>query len=90
MTGCAHPRITNIIATAKELLKKDIYLALGGFHMAGFDKSEIKEIISKFRDLGVKKVGPCHCSGDEARKLFAEDYKDDFIKIGVGKKIKVQ
>lgn len=90
MTGCAHPRITKIIATAKELLKKDIYLALGGFHMAGFDKGEIKEIISKFRDLGVKKVGSCHCSGDDARKFFAEEYKDDFIKIGVGKKIKVQ
>ena len=90
MTGCAHPRITKIIATAKELLKKDIYLALGGFHLAGFDKGEIKKIINIFRDLGVKKVGPCHCSGDEARKLFAEEYKDDFIKIGAGKKIKVQ
>lgn len=90
MTGCAHPRITKILALAKELLKKDIYLALGGFHLAGFDKGEIKEIIERFRALGVKKVGPCHCSGDIARKLFAEEYKDDFLMIGAGAKIKVQ
>lgn len=90
ITGCAHPRITKIIAKAKELLKKDIYMVFGGFHLAGFDKREIKEIIDHFRASGVKKVGPCHCSGDEARKLFAEEYKDDFIEIGVGKEIKVQ
>lgn len=90
MTGCAHPRIVKILATAKELLKENIFLALGGFHLAAFDKGEIEEIIDRFRDLGVKKVGPCHCSGDEARKLFAKEYKDDFIKIGAGKKIKIQ
>jgi len=90
ITGCAHPRITKIIATAKELLKKDIYLVFGGFHLAGFEKKEIKEIIDNFRMSEVKKVGPCHCSGDEARKIFAEEYKNDFIEIGAGKEIKIQ
>jgi 7,8-dihydropterin-6-yl-methyl-4-(beta-D-ribofuranosyl)aminobenzene 5'-phosphate synthase len=90
VTGCAHPRITNILARVEELFKKDIYLALGGFHLAGFYKKEIKDIIAKFRRLKVQKVGPCHCSGDEARRLFHEDYKDDFIEIGVGKKIEIQ
>lgn len=90
ITGCAHPRITKIITTIKELLKKDIYMVFGGFHLAGFYKNEIQEIIDQFRALEVKKVGPCHCSGDEARRLFAEEYEDDFIDIGAGKEIKVQ
>lgn len=89
MTGCAHPRIVNIIARVKELFAKDICLTLGGFHLAGFYKNEIKKIIAKFRDFGVQKVGPCHCSGDEARILFSEAYQEDFITIGVGKKIKI-
>jgi 7,8-dihydropterin-6-yl-methyl-4-(beta-D-ribofuranosyl)aminobenzene 5'-phosphate synthase len=89
ITGCAHPRITNIITKAKELLKKDIQMVFGGFHLAAFYENEINEIIDHFRKSGVKKVGPCHCSGDEARRLFAEEYKDDFIEIGVGKEIKV-
>lgn len=90
ITGCAHPRIISIIARVKELFKKGIYLALGGFHLVGFDRAETKEIIDKFRNSGVQKVGPCHCSGEEARILFHKEYKDDFIEIGVGKEIKIQ
>jgi 7,8-dihydropterin-6-yl-methyl-4-(beta-D-ribofuranosyl)aminobenzene 5'-phosphate synthase len=90
ITGCAHPRIVNIIALAKELLKKDIHMVFGGFHLAGFYENEIEEIIDQFRVTGVIKVGPGHCSGDEARRLFAEEYKKDFIEIGAGKQIKVQ
>ena len=90
ITGCAHPRITNIITKAKELLKKDIHMVFGGFHLGAFYKNEINEIIDHFWRSGVKKVGPGHCSGDEARRLFAKEYKDDFIEIGAGKEIKVQ
>lgn len=90
ITGCAHPRITNIITKVKDLIKKDIHMVFGGFHLGAFYENEINEIIDHFRKSGVKKVGPCHCSGDEARRLFAEEYKDDFIEIGVGKEIKVQ
>jgi len=90
LTGCSHPRIVHIIATVKETFKKDIHLALGGFHLAGFPDKEIKQIIREFRDSGIRKVGPSHCSGDEARKLFHEEYQEDYIEIGVGKKIKIQ
>jgi 7,8-dihydropterin-6-yl-methyl-4-(beta-D-ribofuranosyl)aminobenzene 5'-phosphate synthase len=90
VTGCAHPRITKIIKTIKELLRKDIDMVFGGFHLAGFYKDEIQDIIGQFRASGVKKVGPCHCSGDEARRLFAEEYEDNFIDIGAGKEINVQ
>jgi len=89
VTGCAHPRIIKIISKARELLEKDIYLVLGGFHLLGFPKNEIEEIIETFRAEGVKKVGPCHCSGGEARSLFAEEYKDDFLDIGAGKEIEI-
>jgi 7,8-dihydropterin-6-yl-methyl-4-(beta-D-ribofuranosyl)aminobenzene 5'-phosphate synthase len=90
VTGCAHPRIVKIISTVKELLRKDIYMVFGGFHLSGFFEEEIQEIIARFRALGVKKVGPCHCSGDKSCIHFAKEYKNDFIKIGVGKEIKVQ
>jgi 7,8-dihydropterin-6-yl-methyl-4-(beta-D-ribofuranosyl)aminobenzene 5'-phosphate synthase len=90
MTGCAHPRIVHIIARVREIFMRDIFMALGGFHLAGFEKKEMKEIIQRFRDLGVEAVGPAHCSGDEARALFSEEYKDDFHLIGAGKKIQLR
>jgi len=87
ITGCAHPRIMNILTEVQEKTKKNIYMVLGGFHLAGLEKHYIEEIISFFRGIGIKKVAPCHCSGDEARKLFAREYGEDFISIGVGKEI---
>ncbi len=36
-----------------------------------------------------KKVAPCHCTGNGVINLFKEEYKDNFIKVGVGKIIEV-
>ena len=90
VTGCAHPRIVKIIFTAKKLLEKRIHMVFGGFHLAGFLDAEIEEITARFRALGVEKVGPCHCSGDKCRIIFAKEYQNDFIKNGAGKEILVQ
>lgn len=87
ITGCAHPRIVKIIDIAKDLLNNNIDMVLGGFHLAAYVEREIKAIINHFQGAGVKKVGPCHCTGDEARRLFSEKYKDDFIDIGVGREL---
>ncbi|MGB7297385.1 MAG: MBL fold metallo-hydrolase [Candidatus Aminicenantales bacterium] len=89
LTGCAHPRIVQIIARVRDMFKKDIFMALGGVHLAGFEKKEIQNIIREFRHSGVQKVGPAHCSGEEARALFLEEYEQDFIEMGVGKKISI-
>jgi 7,8-dihydropterin-6-yl-methyl-4-(beta-D-ribofuranosyl)aminobenzene 5'-phosphate synthase len=89
ITGCAHPGVANIIKKAKEMLKSEVYLVLGGFHLCWMSSFQIKGIIKGVKKEGVKKVSPCHCSGDLARKLFKEAYGKDFILSGVGKRIKI-
>jgi 7,8-dihydropterin-6-yl-methyl-4-(beta-D-ribofuranosyl)aminobenzene 5'-phosphate synthase len=86
ITGCAHPGIVNIIKKAKEILPdKQIHLVMGGFHLGGVSDSKLRSIIKEFRNLGVEKVGPCHCSGDRCRELFAEEYAGDYVDMGVGR-----
>jgi len=87
ITGCAHPGIVKIVDKAKDLLKGDVLLVMGGFHLGGESRGEIENIISGFRKLGVSYVGPCHCSGDTARQLFKEEYGENFIDVGVGRVI---
>jgi len=87
ITGCAHPGITEIIARAKELAQDEIYLVIGGFHLKSDSDSSLKAIIKRFRELGVKKAAPCHCSGDRCRELFKEEYQENFIANGVGEEI---
>ena len=90
ITGCAHPGIVNIIKKTKEIFpKEEIYLVIGGFHLAGFSDSELKNIINDFKKLGVQITAPCHCSGDRTRELFKEEYGENFIENGVGKIINI-
>ena len=90
ITGCAHPGIANIIKRAKELHGEDVYLVLGGFHLCWMNTWQIKEIVKGVKREKVKKVAPCHCSGDLARELFEEVYGENFIRVGVGKTIKIE
>ena len=85
ITGCAHPGIVGILKRAKDLSKDGILLAMGGFHLGGTKKGDLEKIILSFRELGVKYVGPCHCSGDLARQMFKEEYRDSYIHVGVGR-----
>ena len=90
ITGCAHPGVVNIVKRAKEMLKSDVYLVLGGFHLCWMSLSKVKKIINGVKKEGVKKVAPCHCSGDIARKQFEKAYGKNFILVGAGKTITIK
>ena len=89
VTGCAHPGIVKIINKAKDIINNDVLLVIGGFHLSGNSKGEIKNIISGFRNLGVFYACPTHCSGDMARQLFKDEYGENYINVGVGRVITV-
>ena len=93
ITGCAHPGIVKIVNTAKDLMrapalrepKDDILLVMGGFHLEWATKGKIEKTISAFKQMGVRYVGPCHCSGDKARSLFEKHFGNGYINVGAGK-----
>ena len=89
VTGCAHPGIVEIVRKAKALSGDEVCLVLGGFHLGGKSRKEIEGILSEFRRLGVRKVAPCHCTGDQAIRMFRQEYGEDFIQAGAGKVIHV-
>jgi len=90
ITGCAHPGVVNIIKKTKEIFpNENIYLVLGGFHLSQASDSELRSIIRDFKELGVQKVAPCHCSGDRCRELFKQEYQDGFIENGAGQIIEI-
>jgi len=91
ITGCAHPGILTILQRAKSIFPDEpLYLVIGGFHLVNATKKQISEIIDGFKALGVQKASPCHCSGDETRKMFSEAYGNDFYEIGVGGIIEIR
>jgi 7,8-dihydropterin-6-yl-methyl-4-(beta-D-ribofuranosyl)aminobenzene 5'-phosphate synthase len=89
VTGCAHPGISEMVRRAVEMGGDEVYLVMGGFHLGGASESRIKEIAAEFQRLGVKKVAPSHCTGDNAIRLFREVYGEDFVESGAGRVIEV-
>jgi hypothetical protein len=90
VTGCAHPGIANIVETAIQLTKRNVYLVVGGFHLSGATKEEILSVVERLRSLGVSNVAPCHCSGDLARRIFKDSFGAGYIDAGAGAIIRIE
>ena len=85
IAGCGHPGITNIVKKTKKMFPKlKVYLVMGGFHHPPI------AVVQELRELGVEKVAPCHCTGDQVIELFRKEYKENFIGYGVGKIIEIK
>lgn len=84
ITGCAHPGVAQMVQKAKELCGDPVHLVMGGFHLRDKSTAEIETIIAAFRQMGVEKVAPSHCTGDRAIAMFEKEYGQDFVQAGVG------
>jgi len=89
ITGCAHPGIVDVAKVARTYLGKEIYLLMGGFHLAGRSDRDLRGTLHALRTLGVRKVAPSHCTGNEAITRFREIWGPDFIEGGCGAVIEI-
>jgi 7,8-dihydropterin-6-yl-methyl-4-(beta-D-ribofuranosyl)aminobenzene 5'-phosphate synthase len=84
VTGCAHPGVVELARAAQNASGRQVHAVLGGFHMTRMDEAGIDKAVSGLRDLGVSQVGPCHCSGDAARKAMEAAFGSGYLDIGAG------
>jgi 7,8-dihydropterin-6-yl-methyl-4-(beta-D-ribofuranosyl)aminobenzene 5'-phosphate synthase len=84
VTGCAHPGVVQMVRRAKEAADGEVALVMGGFHLGGTSLGQIERIIADLRGLDVKRVAPCHCTGDKARRAFVDAFGEDAVLAGVG------
>jgi 7,8-dihydropterin-6-yl-methyl-4-(beta-D-ribofuranosyl)aminobenzene 5'-phosphate synthase len=89
VTGCAHPGVVAMAEKATQILDGGIYLITGGFHLGGASNEEIQGIMKELKALGVHRIGPSHCTGERAMKLFRSAWGQDFIEGGCGATITV-
>lgn len=87
VTGCAHPGIVGIVRAASDMGR--IHMVLGGFHLRDKSAAEIETVITQLRDLGVERIAPCHCTGEQAMSMFATAFGADYIPVGAGKVLSV-
>jgi 7,8-dihydropterin-6-yl-methyl-4-(beta-D-ribofuranosyl)aminobenzene 5'-phosphate synthase len=85
LSGCAHSGIVNTIEHAKNITGIETILAvLGGFHLARASEEEIGQTIEYFKGIGPGLFVPCHCTGLNAIRRFAQAFPDQFVEGVVG------
>ncbi len=78
--GCAHKGIINTIYHAQKLTGiKQIYAVIGGSHLIDAGKERIQSTIKVLKDLDIKKIGLCHCTGLPASVIMAQELGERFF-----------
>lgn len=72
VTACAHSGILNIVADVRERFNLPISSVIGGLHLTGASPQRISRTLDELKILGVEKILPCHCSGEEFMRNFGE------------------
>jgi len=64
LLGCAHSGVINTLRYIADLSGgKPIFAVIGGMHLIGASSERIARTIEALRMLGVRVLGPCHCTG---------------------------
>jgi 7,8-dihydropterin-6-yl-methyl-4-(beta-D-ribofuranosyl)aminobenzene 5'-phosphate synthase len=78
--GCAHHGIINTLYHAQQLTGvKSIHAILGGAHLISASKERIRLTIAALKELGVQRLGLCHCTDMPAACLLAQEFGDRFF-----------
>ncbi len=89
VSGCAHAGIVNTVLYAREISGVDrLWAVVGGFHLDGAAQETVSHTIAELKALGPELVMPCHCTGFEAARRFAEEMPGQFLIGAVGTTLK--
>lgn len=85
INGCAHPGIVNVIRAIRDRMDVGkLYMVLGGFHLNDADREFISDIITDLESMDVEKIGPTHCTGARATRMFSGKFHGNFIPVKAG------
>ena len=88
--GCAHRGMVNTLYHAQQLTGvKTIHSVLGGAHLISASKERIRLTIAALKELGVQKLGLCHCTSLPAISLLAHEFGDKFFFNNAGTTIDI-
>ena len=78
--GCAHRGMINTLYHAQQLTGvKPIHAVIGGAHLVHASEERIRLTIAALKELGVQKLGLCHCTSLPAMSLLAQEFGDKFF-----------
>ncbi len=83
LSGCSHKGIINTCMWVSELFNEPVHTFIGGTHLMAADEPRMRATMSNLRELGIQRLGACHCNGEQANTLFAREF-EGFFKNNAG------
>jgi 7,8-dihydropterin-6-yl-methyl-4-(beta-D-ribofuranosyl)aminobenzene 5'-phosphate synthase len=78
--GCAHRGMINTIYHAREVTGiGEVLAVIGGSHLIGATEERLYQSIAALRELGVQKLGLCHCTDLPVISVLAQEFGESFI-----------
>lgn len=87
VVGCSHPGIVEMVSRTRKITGMEVLLVVGGFHLLNLYSPEVEKIVTGLKQEGVRYVAPTHCTGTEARRIFAAGFAKHYLDCGVGRVI---
>lgn len=83
--GCGHRGMINTLRHAQKLAGKElVYAVIGGPHLIGASPEQLPLTVAALREIGVQKLGLCHCTGFPASAYLAQEFGDAFFLNNAG------
>ncbi len=89
ITGCAHPGIVTIVEKVLHDFGKPPTLILGGFHFFKMSQKTVRQHVLHLKQMGIKQIAPCHCTGKEAINQIKELWGNGFLEAAAGASVTV-
>lgn len=88
--GCAHHGMINTLYHAQNITGvREIQAVIGGSHLIGASEECLWQTIAALRELGVQKLGLCHCTDLPAASILAQEFGENFIFNKAGTSINI-
>jgi 7,8-dihydropterin-6-yl-methyl-4-(beta-D-ribofuranosyl)aminobenzene 5'-phosphate synthase len=83
--GCAHAGVVNTLRYIGQLTNsRPIRAVLGGMHLLEASSERISQTLDALRELGVRQLGPAHCTGPAPTARLWSDFPDRCFACTVG------
>lgn len=78
--GCAHRGMINTIYHARKITGvTEVHAVIGGSHLIGASEEGVWQSIAALRELGVQKLGLCHCTDLPVISVLAQEFGENFV-----------
>jgi 7,8-dihydropterin-6-yl-methyl-4-(beta-D-ribofuranosyl)aminobenzene 5'-phosphate synthase len=86
--GCGHRGIINTLRHAQKLMGMElIHTVIGGAHFLGASEVQVELTIAGLRELGVHRMGLCHCTGMWPEARLAQEFGETFFFNNTGTRV---